>query len=167
MKPHMSDAEWLEVFSSGRVEPGTHAEACQECRGEIARVGDRLRKLPEWTQVASARPDEFWSAQRAQVLCGIQGMQLSPVQGVPVLAWVVAVAIILVGMGLLGGGPAPAPQESRTVNDHELLLEVERMVESGGPDALAPATLLLPEISQNQQSSPVTQDQDREANHEN
>lgn len=167
MKAHLSDAEWMEILSTGRVEPRTHAERCEECRAEIARVEEQMRSLPDWAQVASARSDEFWSVQRARVQRAIQGMEASYVQRTPRLAWFAAAAMITIATVLLNGGLSPLPQEPHADGDHELLLEVERVVESGGPDALAPATLLLPEISQNEQSSPVNRDETREKNHEN
>lgn len=168
MKAHLSDAELAEILSAPSFVPGSHAEQCEQCRSEIEGLRRALQGLPEWAQSASARPEEFWRLQRGKVGRAVETATAELTQPMPRLAWAAATAIIVVATILLSSAPAPAPTPNPPVaqvdSDHELLLEVERVVESGGPDALAPATLLLQQVSQ---SSSDLRVQNTEMSHEN
>ena len=69
---------------------------------------------------------------------------------------------------LVLGGPAPPPQtapHAKLDPDHEMLIEVERTRQTGGPEALEPAALLAREIGQQAAANRASQP-NKETNHE-
>lgn len=59
----------------------------------------------------------------------------------------IAIATVLVLGGHIPRGRQTAPH-AKVDPDHELLIEVERTLQTGGPEALEPAALLAREIGQ-------------------
>ena len=107
-----------------------------------------LEALPGWARAATEQSDEFWRNQRIAIWSRISWAEERSARRIPTLAWAVAAAMIAVS-GWLLEQPMPAPPREVYVDpDHELLMEVERMVQIDGPLALEPAALLAQEMVQ-------------------
>jgi hypothetical protein len=147
MKSHLTEAELAEFISGPSKGFGTHLEICDSCLNEVA----RLRATAVGLKALSDYPQEFWERQRAAIRNQIAAL---PVQTIPIsrrLAWVPVFALVILTCLLLSGG-TPAPPtvipQAAVDPDHELLLAVEQVMESNGPDALEPATYFIQQISQ-------------------
>jgi hypothetical protein len=118
----------------------------------IARDQQGLRRtldaLPGWARAATEQSDEFWRTQRIATWSRISWAEERSARRIPTLAWTVAAAIIAVSGWLLEQPMVAPPREVYVDPDHELLMEVERMVQIDGPLALEPAALLAQEMVQ-------------------
>lgn len=107
-----------------------------------------LAALPGWGLASTEHDDEFWQNQRISVWSQISAAEKRSARRVPVLAWTLAAGLIAVS-GWLLERPVAVPQtEAYADPDHEMLMEVERMVQIDGPLALEPAALLAQEMVQ-------------------
>jgi hypothetical protein len=115
-----------------------------------------LEDLPAWARADADRPAEFWERQRAAIWSRISAEGIQAGSRFPSVAWAIAAAVLVIASFMLNSAPrvAPAPQ-AQADPDRELLLEVERAMQSGGPDALEPAALLAEEIGQHERTSSV------------
>ena len=95
---------------------------------------------------ASERPSYFWQRQQAAIRSRIAIKEASrqPWTG---LIWLAGVAMLLLVSLLAMNRSVLPPAQNVTDPDQELLMTVERTVQSGGPEALEPAALLAQEIS--------------------
>ncbi len=146
MKQHLSEAELAEFISGPSHGLGTHLEICDSCLNEVV----QLRETTLGLKTLADRPQEFWDRQRVSIRNQIAAI---PVQSARVsgrLVWAPVFALLLLGGVLLTGGtPSPPAVPQASVDpDHELLLAVEQVMESNGPDALEPATYFIQQISQ-------------------
>jgi hypothetical protein len=105
-----------------------------------------LEALPSWARAATERNDEFWRNQRTSVWARISAAEERSARRAPILAWVLAGALMVVSGWLLERPMVAPPREVYVDPDHELLMEVERLVEIDGPLALEPAALLAQEM---------------------
>jgi hypothetical protein len=124
-----------------------------------------LEALPGWGRAATERDDQFWQEQRAAIWSRISA-ESQPVHRLPIFAGAVAAAMILLAALMLNrAAPVPPPQVQLDP-DHELLVQVERVVHSDGPTALEPAALLAEEMVQElpATNSPIRK---KEPSHEN
>jgi len=149
--PHLSEAELAEFLSDPSRGLGTHLEICDSCLNEVA----RLREAVGGLKTSADRPQEFWDEQRLAIRSQIAAL---PDRRIPIahrLAWVPVFALVIFAMFLLSGGtaPAPTPPIAAADPDHELLLAVERVMQSNGPVALEPATYFVQEVSQETRSN--------------
>jgi len=103
--------------------------------------------LPAWGQAAAEHNQEFWQNQRAAVWARISQAERRSAR-LPILAWALAAATIAVSGWLLNRPSDLRPHQVRVDPDHELLIEVERAVQTDGPLALEPAALLAEEMVQ-------------------
>ncbi len=106
-----------------------------------------LNALPGAILTATDQPDAFWIRQRAAIRSRIAIEQASRR---PAKAFVLATAlalILLVTAVLKTSVPPPGPR-AQADPDQELLVAVEQAVHSDVPEALAPATILADEITQ-------------------
>jgi hypothetical protein len=153
IKTHLSEAELAELVSNESRGLGTHLEVCDDCLNEVA----RLRETAAALKTAADQPQEFWDRQRLAIRNRIVE---APVKLAPLsqrLAWVPVLAlIILAGLLLTGGTPATPtiPQQAAIDPDHELLVAVEQVMQSNGPDALEPATYFVQQIAQQAHNNP-------------
>ena len=109
-----------------------------------------LATLPAQARDVSERPDEFWAAQRATIWSSIAARERAILR-LPALAAAAVAAIIALGLFLLPHKPKPAAAVAPPpISDQELLLQVERVVQSGAPASLQPAALLMQEMAQYQ-----------------
>ncbi len=107
-----------------------------------------LEALPGWAHTASDHDSEFWQQQRTSVWSRISVAENRSAHRAPVLAFALAAALIGAAGWLLERPMIAPPREGYVDPDHELLLEVERMVQIDGPLALEPAALLAQEMVQ-------------------
>lgn len=126
-----------------------HIANCEPCQQERERVEGALRQFGAANRECAQRPESFWEQQAtriraARVESGPKsrlGMAL-----VPSLA-----VLMLVAFAALHRAPHAtpivntAPAVVQTDSDHDLLVAVERAVESDTPQALAPVTLMVEE----------------------
>jgi hypothetical protein len=145
--PHLSESELAEFISDPTLGLGTHLEFCDSCLNEVA----RLRETAAAMKAITDEPQEFWHRQRTAIRTQIASAPAQPASHVRGLAWVPALAVLVLAGLLLSGGspPPPAIEAGKPVDpDHELLLAVERVMQSNGPEALEPATYFVQEIKQ-------------------
>src|ERR1044071_9578513 len=135
INPHLREAELAEFLSDPSRGLGTHLEICDSGLNEVA----RLRETAAGFTKQADRPQEFWDHQRAAICMQIATLPAQPKSLSRRLAWAPVFAlVVLAGLLLTGGTPPPPPVQSQaTVDpDHELLLAVEQVMRSSGPDAL-------------------------------
>jgi len=152
IRPHLSEAELAEFISDPSRGLGTHLEIYDSCLNEIA----RLRETVAGMKATTDRPQEFWDRQRAAIRNQIAAMPAQPTPISQRLAWVPLLALVVLAAVLLTGGtPAPPPIATQAAvdPDHELLVAVEQVMQSNGPDALEPATYFIQQISQPSRSN--------------
>ena len=107
-----------------------------------------LEGLPGWASSATERDEEFWQRQRSSVWTRISAAESRSASRPPIVAWALAAALVAGSAWLLGRPVVVPPHEAQVDPDHELLMEVERMVQIDGPLALEPAGLLAQEMVQ-------------------
>lgn len=122
--------------------------------------------LVAWTNTAARQPEAFWWRQQAQIRQRIAESERQSRRRLARLAWAGVFALVLAAGALLRQAPAPEPQQVQLDSDHELLIEIERVMQSDGPDSLAPATLLVQEVSQ-KSNRPESHSYEKEITHEN
>ena len=155
--PHLSEAELAEFISDPSRGLGTHLEICDACLSEVG----RLRETTAGMKAIAERSQEFWDSQRTAIRNQIAALPAPPTPISRRLAWVPVFAlIILAGLLLSGGSPAPPPvvPQASVDPDHQLLLAVEQVMQSNGPVALEPATYFVQEIRQETSNSTRNQE---------
>ena len=121
---------------------------------ELAIESDRqqlrqtLEALRGWARVATECDNEYWQKQRISVWSRISAAESRSARRAPILAWALVGAMMAVSGWLLERPMVVPPREVYADPDHELLMEVERMVQIDGPLALEPAALLAQEMVQ-------------------
>jgi hypothetical protein len=122
-----------------------HLAHCAPCQEERERVGEALREFGNASREQTGRPEMFWEQQAARIRAASSqraqrsrlGLTLAP--GLAVL--------FLVAFALLSrepsARPTPATAMAQVDSDHELLVEVERVVETDTPLSLEPATFMI------------------------
>jgi anti-sigma factor RsiW len=153
--PHLSEVELAEFISDPSRGLGTHLAHCDACLYEVARMRETVAGLRE----LSSEPDEYWVRQRMATRTVIATAPSRHVWRFPRFAWAGAMAVIVLAGLLVGGGsvPSPAPvvgtdpaaDPAANNPDHQLLLAVEHVMQSSGPEALEPAAYLVREINRN------------------
>ena len=151
MTPHLSEAELAEFVSDPSRGLGTHLAHCDSCLYEVARLRETAAEL----RGVSDKPLEFWIQEQAAIRTKIASIPSQPAFRLSGLRWAGAASVaVLVGL-LFSGGNAPPPIPVVTSDpDHELLMAVEHVMQSGGPEALEPAAYLVREINQKAQPRP-------------
>ena len=125
-----------------------------------------LEGLPGLARSAAERDEEFWQRQRSSVWTRISAAESRGVSRPPIVAWAVAAVLVAGSAWLLGRPAVVPPHEAQVDPDHELLMEVERMVQIDGPLALEPAGLLAQEMVQDITvgNSPIRKKERRDEN---
>ena len=120
--------------------------------------------LAESARIATERPDAFWTRQRAAIRSriAIEHAAKRPLKRL-ILASALALVIVVMLIVKTSSPPAPIPQ-AQIDPDQELLISVERAIQSNGPEALAPAAVLAEEINSAQSHSRRTPKENRYAN---
>jgi len=104
--------------------------------------------LPGWARTAAEQNEEFWQNQRLSIWSRISSAEDRSVRRLPILAWALVAAAMAASVWLFNRPLVVPPREVRVDSDHELLMEVERVVQIDGPLALEPAALLAEEMVQ-------------------
>jgi hypothetical protein len=129
-----------------------HLANCQPCQEERQRVEEALRRFAAANRENASRPESFWDQQAIRIRAARNerarksraALALTP--GLAVL--------LLIGTALLSRIPGSTPiamnppvvqASSNGLSDHELLLEVERAMQSETPLSLEPAMLMVEE----------------------
>jgi len=145
--PHLSEAELVEFISDPSRGLGTHLEYCDSCLSEVARLRETVAAL----RTSGNKSEEFWNYQRAAIRNQIAAAPAQAAYGFQRLAWApVFVVVILAGLLVSGGPSKPVPAPAKAVEDpdHALLIAVEEIMQSNGPEALEPATYFVQQIKQ-------------------
>ena len=123
-----------------------------------------IEALPEWSCIASERADEFWEKQRAEVWSRINAGEERKSRHALVFAWSAAAAIIAIAVAMLSfSSREPMIPQARVDSDQELLMAVERVVQSEALPSLQPAALLTREMVQASSASTIRK---KELSHE-
>jgi hypothetical protein len=141
MNAHCSDEQFAAVLN-GDPEGRTHADACEECRGEAERAAAALAAFAQSARDGAARPGAFWTAQRASIRARLREGAARSRR----LVWAGATALLVLAAALAS---IQAPQQQLATPydpDHALLLDVERTVRRQVPAPLEPAALLAWEM---------------------
>ena len=146
-----------------------HIAHCQPCQTEREKVEDALRQFGAANREYANRPTSFYEQQAARIRAAQQeSRQKSRLTMTLVPSLVV---LVLLAVAMLSKAPsvrpvAVAPPIQQTDSDHELLLQVERAIQSDTPRALEPATLM---VEDNDGNRPLNRTSDRKENrsHEN
>ena len=118
--------------------------------GDQRELQPALASLPDWLRSNADQPEWFWQRQRAAIRGRIAAAERSRFRAS--LAWAGTLALSVIAILLLNGGPTPAPVHAQIDPDQEMLLSVEDAVHRDVPAALEPAVLLADEISNGAQA---------------
>ena len=163
MTQHLSDEDLLEVLLDRSSGFNAHLATCSSCRAERERMSRVLGKLPALTRIVAQNTDAFWEQQRASICAKIDSVEPGKF---PVLAWASAGAVLVAATLMFNSAPT-VPPRAEADSDHELMVQLERTLQSEVPAALEPAALLAREITQNSQLNSPSTDRKKESNHEN
>jgi len=163
MTQHLTDEELSELLLDRSPGFNPHLATCSSCRAEQERMRRVLGELPALTHIVAKNTDAFWELQRASIWANIDSV--GP-RKFPALAWA-SVAAVLVAATLLISIAPTVPPRAQADSDHELMIQLERTLQSEVPAALEPAALLAREITQNSQLNSPSPDQKKESSHEN
>jgi len=119
-----------------------HLANCHCCQGEREKTEQALREFADLQREQANRPEPFWENQAARIReARAQISQLSPLRTalVPALALLLLLALQLTPQK--ESSPKPV-QQTQSISDHDLLVEVERTMNTATPYALEPVALL-------------------------
>src|SRR5947209_1127618 len=115
-----------------------------------------IEALPEWSRIASERADEFWEKQRAEIWSRVNAGDERKSRHALVFASSAAAAIIAIASVMLSfSSREPVIPQARVDSDQELLMTVERVVQSEELPSLQPAALLTREMVQASSASTI------------
>ena len=146
-----------------------HLSQCEPCQAERDKLQDALRQFGAANREYAMLPESFWEQQAARIRANRNRSQ-SRARRVAVLAPALG-ALLLAGTLLVQRTPQVNP-EARALatvqanSDHELLLAVERAMESNTPEALAPVAW-MEEEGAGSAALPVRSNQKESRSHEN
>jgi len=163
MTQHLSNEDLLEVLLDRSSGFNAHLATCSTCRAELGRLRRVVGELPALTHVVAQNTDAFWEQQRTSIWANIDSVEP---RKFPVLAWASAAAVLVAATLLFSIAPA-VPPRAQADSDHELMIQLERTLQSEVPVALEPAALLAREITQNSQLNSPSPDRKKESSHEN
>lgn len=150
MPGHLSEEQWnAAMLGAANDAVRGHIENCAECQAEERELEGAFATLRDSLSRESERPDAFWQRQRAMISARLSLQRLIARQ----LVWATAVAVVALAATMLLR-QAPPAHVGAPDPDQALLMDVDRSVDSGIPEALAPAALLTQEISRAGQANP-------------
>ena len=147
-----------------------HIAHCEPCQTELEKMADALRQFGMANREYANRPESFYEQQAARIRAAQCASEKRSGLGMTLIPGVVV--LLLLAFAMLGRAPgvhpvvtSPAPSVQND-SDHELLLQVERAIQSDTPRALEPATLM---VEDNDGSRPLDSSSERKENrsHEN
>lgn len=122
-----------------------HLANCPCCQGEREKTEQALREFAEMQRDEATRPEPFWQAQADRIRAArAQISPRSPLRTalVPALALLLLLALQLTPQKETSPKPV---QQVQAISDHDLLVEVERTMNTATPYALEPVALLSDE----------------------
>ncbi|HMK21726.1 MAG TPA: hypothetical protein VK466_05290 [Terriglobales bacterium] len=146
-----------------------HVAHCAPCQTERQKLEEALQQFGAANREYASRSEDFWDKQAAQIQ---QKRRESSNRARVVGALAPALAMLLfVGVFLVSQSPHVEPSAQtvpavQTDSDHELLVAVERAVESDTPQALAPVAW-MEEENDGSTSLPARSNQKESRSHEN
>ncbi len=162
---HLSEKELAEMVLTSTPATSAHLERCNQCLDEVSRLRDWVHELRSQGEEGA----EFWEVQQNAIRTRLSPANTTRDSRSARVAWAMAAVALATATGLVVAGRRPEPEiapQVRVDPDHELLLEVERSLQTGGPEALEPAALLAREIGQQTVSNPASRRR-KEIPHEN
>ena len=146
-----------------------HIAGCPPCQAERDRVEEALRRFAAANREYAERPEDFWDLQAARIRATRRDSDAK--SRVTMTLVPTAVVLLLAAFAILGRAPGvhtiqPTSPVAQVDSDHELLLEVERAIQSDTPRALEPATLMVDESDGNLPLDPALQNKETRS-HEN
>lgn len=123
-----------------------HLAGCPCCQQDREKIEQALQHFADVQRAQAHQPEHFWEEQTARIRAARAELRpRSPVRTalVPALAVLLVFALELVPRKQ--SQPLPPPQQAQLYSDHELLVQVERAVNNGTPEALEPLALLSEE----------------------
>ncbi len=143
MPGHPTEEQWSAVVLDAADDAArVHIENCAACRVERERLQGAMTALRDSATHASNRPEAFWQRQRAMISARASLRQFVERR----LVWATALAVVVLAASMLLK-QAPATHVAAPDSDQALLIDIDRSVDRGVPEALAPAALLTQEIS--------------------
>jgi len=122
-----------------------HLANCAPCQAERERVQEALRFFGAANREHANRSESFWEQQAARIRAA-RTERSRRSQLAMTLTPGLAVLLLLAFALLHRGSVSPPTQPAAQIDyDHELLVEVERAVQSDTPLSLEPATLMVEE----------------------
>jgi len=123
-----------------------HLAHCAPCQTEREKLEDALRQFAAANREYASQLESFYEQQATRIRAALRESQQRSRAKTALVPSLVVLALLAVAM--LGKGPgvrpvAVTPPVQQTASDHELLLEVERALESDTPRALEPVTLVV------------------------
>ena len=160
IESHLSQAELAEFVSDPSRGLGTHLQLCDRCLGEVARMRETVAAL----RAVGTEGEVFWVRQRSAILTKMAATSHRSRQTSLRLAWAGGLATVVVACLMLSDAPRPAPVEQplQIDPDHQLLLAVEQVMRSNGPEAFEPATYFVREISQDARPTSTSSNRKKE-----
>jgi hypothetical protein len=162
-----------EPYGEGRQAIEHHAGAqselceCFSCQAAQARASQTFADFAAWSRAVTQLPDDFWRRQRDQIAARMNKRDHGLAAAAPKLAWGVTAAIGVVALILLmRPAPPPAVVQTPSFSDHDLLVSVERTINSDVPASLEPAALLAVEM-ENSFHAGTAKSSLKESSHEN
>lgn len=138
IKAHLTEEELAQAWTEPGRGVAAHLENCEMCRAELKRLRQAMQK-------AESADTEFWEAQRQKIWKRIEVTRTAPRTTGWRWGYAFAALVLLATMLSMNSGyrpPVQKPVQAQVDPDHELLLEVDRIIQSDGPMALRPAGLM-------------------------
>ncbi len=149
MPGHLTEEQWnAAVLGAANDAVRGHIENCDECQAEERELEGAFAALRDSLSSESERPEAFWQRQRAMISARLSLHWFI----VRHLVWATAVAVVALAAATLLR-QAPPAHVTAPDPDQALLMDVDRSVDSGIPEALAPAALLTQEINRAAQTN--------------
>jgi predicted anti-sigma-YlaC factor YlaD len=131
---HWSESDF-EQWLYGLKEPDSHAEECQECRGQMTRLQLERRRIVAQPEISN----DFLAAQRR----GIYRRMAEPHRNWLPMRWAMSAAMVLV---VVFGLTLPRWYKSTpAISDEQLFSELASMDQSAEPRAIQPMHRLFEE----------------------
>ncbi len=165
IRKHLSDQQWGDLLAPHDASD-EHLAECARCRLEVEKVRGFVNVLPEWSRSAGDHPDIFWERQRLAIRSRI-AQEPKAGKRATRLAWVTALALILLASLILKTGSRMPVQRAQADSEQELLVAVEDALDGYVPEALQPASLLTEEMEQALQPNSNLRDSKEKKNHAN
>jgi hypothetical protein len=123
-----------------------HIAHCEPCQTEREKVADALRQFGAANREYANRPESFYEQQAARIRAAQQESKQGSRLAMALVPSLVVLVLLAIAMLHRAPGVRPVavvPVVQQTDSDHELLVQVERAIQSDTPRALEPATLMV------------------------